>query len=506
MAVRLSWTLLVVGFLFLSGLYSARGPLGVWKNTIFGSPAWNEADPGSWYVMAAHELTPNEQPLFVGHPGSTLLIILAGIQHGVYAISSPDGLSYTQFTARSLPKVFLASKLTMTLLHLASFWAMFHFSRRILRDRWAAHLAPLAYATSLPVLYFLSRISAEPLMVLFCLTSFLAIWRYQELVVTDRPAAALVPVALSAALAVSGALSKFNFLAPLPVFMLAYLLYGTREATDAHIPLRDRAKAIVVFLAAGSAVWQFYGLIFDVGAFWSFWRSFLAAPGAQLSWTLLGWLPGISATRIFPLAESLFILIGVAGWLMFLRSHRGLRERALWATAYACFTGLLWGYRVLHQGNFLPFHYFFLPAAMLSVFAGYFVTQAVSRLPETWHCGQRAALAVFGVCLMHAISIWTVLDSRQFDAAAYAKNREYVELISQLKPGEKVGMSRRQPKMQRAHHSIPFPIPQLGRVSRLRQELDDMFVFVGPAKMDPDSDTLVVPGLVGRVAVFTPDP
>src|SRR5262245_45980855 len=145
-----------------SALMSAGAPLGSWPNRIFGEPAWYELDPGSFYVTAAHELTFGTPALFLGHPGTPLLLLLEGVQQGLYALAAEPGLSYTAFTARNLPGVIVASKLLVTVLHLVSFAFLFAFARKLLRDELAAWCACLGYATSLPALYYVSRISVEP--------------------------------------------------------------------------------------------------------------------------------------------------------------------------------------------------------------------------------------------------------------------------------------------------------------------------------------------------------
>ena len=203
------WPLLAAGYLLFSGIYSDRAPCGLWMNQIFGEPVWAEDDPGGFYVGAAHQLAWGETPLFVGHPGSTLLPLLLGVQSGLYAVAGAEGTSFTRFTAQHLPSVFLLSKLLMTALHLVSFVAVYKLARKMLDDESSAEFAALGYATSFPVLYFLSRISVEPLLVTFFALAFLATWRYQALALDHRLGRALAFVALAAGAAVSGAVTKF---------------------------------------------------------------------------------------------------------------------------------------------------------------------------------------------------------------------------------------------------------------------------------------------------------
>jgi hypothetical protein len=49
--------MLAAAFLLFSGINSYLAPFGIWRNRIFGLPAWAEQDPGAAYVDAAHQLT-----------------------------------------------------------------------------------------------------------------------------------------------------------------------------------------------------------------------------------------------------------------------------------------------------------------------------------------------------------------------------------------------------------------------------------------------------------------
>src|SRR5215470_1777430 len=133
-SLRLLVLIFAVGCLLFSGVYSYLAPYGWWSNYIFGRPAWGEHDPACFYVEAAHQLAWGEAPLFLGHPGSTLVLLLLGVQRTYYALGPSDGLSFTQFTARNLPTVFLLSKLLMTRLHLVSFVALFAYAKKLMRD------------------------------------------------------------------------------------------------------------------------------------------------------------------------------------------------------------------------------------------------------------------------------------------------------------------------------------------------------------------------------------
>ncbi|TFG98239.1 MAG: hypothetical protein E4H11_00730, partial [Myxococcales bacterium] len=142
-APRLGWAALALGCMLFSWHYSRLAPCGAWANQISGEQVWGEDDPGSFYLASAHELAWREPPLFVGHPGATLVPLLRLVQSALYQLGADGDLSFTRFTAQQLPRVFLASKLLMTGLHLLSFVALYHVARRLLGDGRAAALAVL---------------------------------------------------------------------------------------------------------------------------------------------------------------------------------------------------------------------------------------------------------------------------------------------------------------------------------------------------------------------------
>src|SRR5262245_1634616 len=174
--------------LAFSAVMTARAPFGAWWNRIFGDPVGYEFDPGGFYVAAAHDLALARPALYVGDPGTPLLVSLHGVQRGLHALIGGEGLGFTPFAVRNLPAVFVASKLLSTVLRLVRVALLFAFARRLLRDELAAWCACLGYATSLPFLYYVSRISVEPLMMICLFGAFLALWRWEDLSVTaDAP-------------------------------------------------------------------------------------------------------------------------------------------------------------------------------------------------------------------------------------------------------------------------------------------------------------------------------
>lgn len=490
--MRVVCALFGLALLLGSGVASYVAPFGRWANQIFGQAVWNESDPGAYYFAAAHDLEWGEPALFVGHPGTPLLLLLRGIQELFYGLAAPADLSFSAFISRHLPTAYLLSKLAMTLLHLLSFRLLFLFTRELVRSESAAVFATLGYATSLPVLYYLSRISVEPLMSICFCGAFLAIWRYEALARAGQIRPALGYVGLAAFAAVSGALSKLNSLGPLVPFLVLYLLASGRSAPESErVPARTRWLALLTLLGVGGALAAFYSQWIDWRYFFGFWSLIAVSPGARRGWILAPATPH----GVLPLCELLFVALAVAGLVLFLRQRGGPGSRAAWISVYAAYALLLFAYRVAVEKSFLPFNYFFLPNAIAAVYFGVATSWLFRRLslPEA---GPRAALcAVAWALLVHGIAVFAVVESRRYDAKQYAKNRPLFELIAGLATQERVAIPRHR-------HGTPPPpdlvistAPWRSERYRIAVEFEALFVPVEAQRFRKDPRRVHVPGL-----------
>ncbi|MFQ5418342.1 MAG: hypothetical protein ACE5FL_15055, partial [Myxococcota bacterium] len=445
---------------------------------------------------------------------TVLVLLLAGLQHGYYALAGSHGYTFTEFTARHLPMVFLLSKLLMTILHLISFYVLYEFSKRLLRSVPAAFFATLGYATSLPIFYYLSRISVEPLVVTFFLVSLLAVWRHQELAIAGRRDASLAFVALAAAASVSGAMTKLNFLGPLPFLLMLYLMAGGwREVAGGPLPWRARGLALLTFAGTGTVLTALYSVFVDWKDFFETWRNVATALPLK-DFRLAGLLPGRTPQGAFMLCELPFLVFGVAGLVLFVRRVPERRMRTLWFAAYAGWGLLLFAYRAAKLGNLLAFHYFHLTDVAVSVFFGYLAAAALDRLPARSSGWRVAAVGVAGISAIHAIAIWTVVDSRRFDVASYAPNREIHEVIARLEPGQRIGCpgcaaaARTGPHSLYALHAVGWQSRSLsrtpGRESWLRLEFESLFTTVDAREGHVDTHGLDAPALRARIVVLDP--
>ncbi len=397
---------LCAAYFIFSAVMSALAPCGSWDNVVFGAKLWNEGDPGGYYIPSAHELySSHGRLLYPGHPGLPLQILLHAIQAGNFALFAPPGAGFSAFTAVHLARVFLLSKLAMTVVHLISFGLFLAFARRLLGNERAALFATFGYATCLPVAYYLSRVSVEPLMIVCFLGMFLALWRHED---DGGPAWA----GLAGFAAMSGLATKFHLLWPLPLIGLTML--------------RRRPKGLLAFAGAAVAAFVLYSALLDWRDFLSYWEVSAVLSGSPIRHVVFGiprmplanWLPGPTSSGLFLLCEGPLLATAVYGFVLFVRRRDAERARLAWPALAVGYTLLVWAYRcVAVSGSFAGFHYLFPFMLLAGVFFGEGSQALLSRAPSSGK--------ILWLILIHAVVLRGVLDTRVKDAAFYRRVRPY---------------------------------------------------------------------------------
>ena len=483
---RTFWLVLTAAYFAYSFLATLYAPAGGWTNEVFGAPMWLEHDPGGPYITSANGLFQGENgPHYPGHPGLPLQLLLRGIQQAQYAVGAGDsGLTFTEFVARTLPSTYLYSKLLITVLHLLSFVAVYRFSLQLLLPERAALLATFGYATSFPVLYYLSRVSVEPLMVLFFLATFLCIWECQRQLVRSSSAAVLW-AALAGLNAGLGFVTKMAFLGPLPVYGLLLLL-SSAPAADSSSGAQTKLKLAIAYGLAGLFVLAGSSVIIDWVEFFTLWRSVATIRNQMVTSPL----PGINASGIFLLTEGVFVAIGFVGWLWFLQTKKDARARMTWVSVYVGYSLLIWGYRVISRGlDFRAFHYLFLLLPVLSVTFGFILDLALRRIAPQARGARGLVVALALVLLFHGGSLWAAADSRARDVQAYAPLAPLHALISTLGPDEFIGLTAkgagRQWRLLQKSEQVTGMMTRWapgGRASPLIEEYATLARRVGPKR------------------------
>ncbi|MCP4200401.1 MAG: hypothetical protein GY769_00515 [bacterium] len=492
---RSFWLTLWTVYLVTAGAFSALAPIGHWRNRMFGFFLWWDNDPGGSYLSSAHELFASEgSPLFPGHPGLTLQMLLYGVEQVFFLMKAGRGEELTAFVARNLHQFGLLARTLMTLLHLVSFYALFRFSRRLFDSARAARLAVVGYATSLPVLYFLSRISVEPLMVIFFLATFLGLWNYRECLSRGAGLRAIGFAAVAAALAVSGVVTKFHFLAPLPVFGLLYVITmgPTKSGLSVGSAWKVRSWAAGTYVLASSATLFFYSLFLNWKEFFDLWRVvnegglvrvIRRLEGLKRILTADHLLPDASAGGIFLLCEFSFLAVALVGLVLFFRCREAERGAALWPLAFSVYTLMIFGYRSSVFGNLNGFHYLFVPMAVLAVFFGV----ALDALGRAFPKRARGLATLAVVLLIHHVPIWAVLDSRVKDVRAYRPLRPFQEALGRIRAGQRVGVLHRQRRFAVwVVHGLATSDFAGRRSAMLAEEFASLFVPIAVKNEQPD--------------------
>ena len=503
------WSVVAASLLLLAGFYSHAAPAGLWRNQVFGEDLWFDNDPGGHYVASAHELFLSDRgPLFPGHPGTTLQLLLCALQHGYSWIAGDERFSFTAFTARHIHRVLFFSRMLMASLHVLDVYLVYRLARTLLQRERAALAAALGYATCLPLLYFLARISVEPLLVLFFVTTFLSLSAcHRRLEDGDAPGA-LVAGGLAGALSVSGSFTKLNLLGPLPFFGLAYLLTRGGLGSASRVPVLRRLPSLLVFALTALLAGLLYSRMMDWGDFANLWRENSGVKRLFQSWNPAIFIPSPTADGFFLLSELVFISVGTWGWVVLLRRPSPARPDIAWLSLYSGWVVAIWLYRVATLGNLRPFQYLVPVMVLLAVSFGSVTNGLLAR----WRWSRRSqwfALALW-LGLVHFGAVWSVLDSRTRDVAQYRPLREVHEVLGDLEPGQRIGLLDRDTgeasldrRIERVHGLSAVHAPE-GRESLLLAEFREIFVHAAPSAVGKGT-SIHHSSLLGSFAVIGRD-
>jgi len=471
-----------------SVVFTTLAPGGLWTNTIAGETAWRENDPGGYYLASAHELgTPHSSQVFAGHPGLPVQAALAGIQRALYLCRSARDLGYTEYVARHLGEVWWWSKLMSTVMHLVSLYCLFLLSRRLLGSSRSAMLATVAYGSSFPVLYYISRVSVEPwVLIWFCL-AFLAILHLEDAMAQQGRAGAVGWAAIAAACAVSGAFTKMHLLAPLPVYCLAAILLGSPGLVGTAKPLARRRLVVgAAFVGVALVAALFYSQFMDWTEFLSYWlresTPHLADVQAPVSWAGIlrvriqqAWAAlSLELLRPAPvgIVEAPFVALACWGAAVLARRVR-LRTPLVWPAAYA-FATLALPFLRNQSRIWQGFHYLILGFAILAIAYG----DLVARLVQRFRASRRSSvtLGALGLTIaLHGGAIWIAMQSRIHDVHEYRRANigALYEAIAELGRGERVLVVGAVP--HHVHGLVSYASAE--HPSRLVAEVEDILLY-----------------------------
>ncbi len=447
------WIGISAALLATSYAASSSALTGGWEVHVLGVEHGSIWDPGGPYFGGGVLLFHQPYAPFVGHPGLTLMLLCHLVAKAVYLPFSSD-MAFDAFVARYLYWVIAASMLSITGVFLLVLAVIERLALRVLGEPRLAILAVVAYATTFPVLYYLNKISTEPLLVLFTLLAFLWLWRYYEL---RGQRLAMVFLALSAQAAVAAIYTKVLIVAPIALFIPAQIVfYG-------GAPVRRRIRdggLYVMFCVPGLLLGA---LKTDWAYFVQFW--FAYAPGAPRYSGSSNWLENLLVnapttvlamlgsalsqlapwrlvlsfeTRegLFFASEGLFLLLSAAGLVMYLRACRNRPVLLLWFLAFLGLTAVPY-----LQKGLSAWHYLFIHFAVASIFVSY----AIARLARTLIGANVATLRGWLLCCcavlaVNSIGLYLFIDMRRYDARQNRSWELYYRAPSMVGPGSRIGL------------------------------------------------------------------
>jgi hypothetical protein len=448
---------LSAAYLLLGAIWSARAPCGAMPDALFGHLMWNHSDPGGFYIASAHELYRFDgRLLYPGHPGLPMQMLLHALQAAYFRLSA-SGLTFTDFIAKNIVEVFFFSKLCVVAAHLLSFWLLSRFARDLLRNEREALIAVFVYATSLPVVYYLTRVSVEPFMIVFFLAAFLFLWTCAESLTDGRRGRAYATAALAGAAAVTALCTKFHLLWPLPGLAFLNLLCADEIPFTRGFRRPDKARllAAAAFMASAALTLAVYSRFFDWKDFFAFWDvvgmdrpsalgrlsglierqlglfSGMARDAARIS--PRDWLPLPTTSGVFFFCELPVLAIAAYGAILEARRGRAPRARWLWPAAAAGYTAVIWLYRcVSGSGDFRSFHYLFVVMLLAAVL---FARAAEALMPA-----RRSVAAVLCFVALRQPVFWAARGAIINDSVQYSRVRAFGEGLAMTRDGERVAV------------------------------------------------------------------
>ncbi|MBU1256015.1 hypothetical protein KKH35_04035 [Patescibacteria group bacterium] len=204
--------------------------------------------------------------VWAGHPGIPLMFLIYSISKMFYWLGLLFGASvpFEIFTAKNIFWVIFITKSAITFVYILSFCILYRIALIFLTET-ASKIAVLSYATSVIILYYMNKISPEPLLVLFALLGIFWMWKYVE---NHHDYKGYIFLALSAFAGIVAVMTKIMIAAPLVVFLPAYILLHQ------GISLKNKILGTGLFLCFGVIFFILIGWKVDWPSFFDFWKNY----------------------------------------------------------------------------------------------------------------------------------------------------------------------------------------------------------------------------------------
>lgn len=464
------WFWLSVLYISVSLVCSYLGLFGHWRINILGIEHQAIWDPGGAYIASGVTLFDQRYPSFIGHPGTTLMLliyILAKIFHGLYIVFG-SSVPYEAFLVKNIFYFILWLKVFITILHLISFYVIYLLSLKITRNTVISCLAVATYATSYPLLFYLNNISPEPLLVIFTLMSVYFCWLHFENRAIGENRRSYKYVILAALSSVLAFYTKMTIAALIVPFTFAYILLGTtvREENKKN-KFRNNLAAAGVFAVTAVVFTVIIGYKLDWNNFTKFWFNY--APGSplydnQVNWytnlidkfSYLGahliktvrpyvqykyWENALTArSGLFIKSEILFVVISIAGFISFWKVYKEQHREIIWLLALLCVISP----SIILKG-ISGWHYLFIHLAVFSVFYAYAIYFFALKTVNG-KAGRAKMISIAIISIIHSASILFFYQAKKNDIKEYAKNwKPYYNALKEINYHEKIAINNAYP-------------------------------------------------------------
>ncbi len=425
-----------------------------------------EQDPGGPYLLSSLDLMEYDKAPFVGHPGITLQFYLHGLLNLCYHFFNGDeSLSIQTYTARNVDLVYFWAKCGMSLLHILSFLLLLYFAT-LMFSKETATIATILYATSFAPMYYYSRISPEPIIVIIFLAVIIILYKiYDSTIPTNSPRMAFAVLAL-AILSVAAIITKPHILAITPIVILFSIIHAglknaktnKRSYTSAvYMPLLFAITTLLLFFPLSSKIdwpqylvynrgilqgdYHFYGSPRTGFNLFSFLSShcvsiigdYLKHIKAFIATNLLYHFRTNNITSLFIVTEWTVLATAAYGSYQYFARKRNHLSIWIWVGFFLLFN--LSTYIIKPR-----FNYLFLFQVIFSIFAAYGLNVLFDKYLIKTKYSRIGALAI-ALLVMHYTAIYSVINSRFDDVKMYrSRCQPYYEAINKLQHDHKLGI------------------------------------------------------------------
>lgn len=388
-----------------------------------------------------------------------LVQLIARAYYWIGSVCIEIHVSYYSFLAKNLFGLIFITKLAMTVINLLSFYVLYSLSLKVLRDKWLARNAVIAYATTYTVLYYINFVVPEPLLVLFTLLSIDCAWKSYESRDHENGVRKYQYIALSAFCAIAAFFTKMMIAAPLVILIPVFLLVQKKSLTEkTFLPLRERILSAFTFIGAAVPFALLCAYKVNWTDFLKFW--FKHAPGSLSFDSSKSSLLNVGANSLeflqrlgevffrrilsgellfahgkmglFIKAELIFFICATIGVIQYYAKFKDKRIHVYWIMFFVASISPVVLYR-------WQAHYFIIHLAVASIFFSYFVNNIIGTKLTGRLNGPLVAVII--TLVIHLGSITLFVDAKRFDVVEYQKNwKAYYEALGAIDGNGRIGV------------------------------------------------------------------